>query len=225
MLRRISLLVVLLVGVAQSRGAEPAPVLLETLGRTRVKDKAGQWIVTYKPLRWNAAETAVILCDMWDDHYCQNAARRVAEMAPVMNEVVKQCRDRGMLIIHCPSGCMDVYKDTAGRKLAQQAPVVPPKVPLKNWCHLDPEREAPLPIDVTEPCDDEKPREKKRFYSKQIDSLEIKPGDAITDSAEAYYLMRQKKIKNVIVMGVHTNMCVLGRPFGIRQLVYQGLNV
>jgi type 1 glutamine amidotransferase len=26
-------------------------------------------------------------------------------------------------------------------------------------------------------------------------------------------------------MGVHTNMCVLGRPFSIRQLVYQGLNV
>jgi type 1 glutamine amidotransferase len=26
-------------------------------------------------------------------------------------------------------------------------------------------------------------------------------------------------------MGVHTNMCVLGRPFSIRQLVYQGMNV
>jgi type 1 glutamine amidotransferase len=29
----------------------------------------------------------------------------------------------------------------------------------------------------------------------------------------------------VIVMGVHTNMCVLGRPFSIRQMVYQGKNV
>ena len=50
-------------------------------------------------------------------------------------------------------------------------------------------------------------------------------GDAITDSAEGYYLMRQRGIENVIIMGVHTNMCVLGRPFGIRQLVRQGLNV
>jgi len=50
-------------------------------------------------------------------------------------------------------------------------------------------------------------------------------GDAITDSAEAYYLMRQRGIKNLIVMGVHTNMCVLGRPFSIRQMVYQGMNV
>ena len=37
--------------------------------------------------------------------------------------------------------------------------------------------------------------------------------------------MKQRGIKNVIVMGVHTNMCVLGRPFSIRRMVYQGQNV
>jgi hypothetical protein len=55
--------------------------------------------------------------------------------------------------------------------------------------------------------------------------LEIQAPDAITDSAEALYLMKQRGITNVIIMGVHVNMCVLGRPFGIRQLVYQGFNV
>ena len=45
------------------------------------------------------------------------------------------------------------------------------------------------------------------------------------DSGEAYYLIRQRGIKNVIVMGVHTNMCVLSRPFSIRQMVYQGQNI
>ena len=60
---------------------------------------------------------------------------------------------------------------------------------------------------------------------RQIADIEIHDQDAITDSAEAYYLMYQKEITNVIVMGVHTNMCVLGRPFSIRQMVYQGQNV
>ena len=32
-------------------------------------------------------------------------------------------------------------------------------------------------------------------------------------------------LDNVIVMGVHANMCVLGRPFSIRQMVAQGKNV
>ena len=50
-------------------------------------------------------------------------------------------------------------------------------------------------------------------------------GDAITDSAEAFYLMRQRGLTNVLVMGVHENMCVLGRPFAIRQMVAQGQNV
>ena len=37
--------------------------------------------------------------------------------------------------------------------------------------------------------------------------------------------MKQRGIDNVMVMGVHTNMCVLGRPFSIRQLTYQDQNV
>ena len=111
--------------------------------------------------------------------------------------------------------------------LAQAAPKVEPKVPLQGWCGLNARCEGPqLPIDDSDggcPC---QPKCKSgRAWGRQIDTLEIKPGDAITDSAEAYYLMRQRGIENVIIMGVHTNMCVLGRPFGIRQLVGQGLNV
>ena len=37
--------------------------------------------------------------------------------------------------------------------------------------------------------------------------------------------MRQRGITNVIVMGVHINMCVLGRPFGLRQMAKNGKNV
>ncbi len=37
--------------------------------------------------------------------------------------------------------------------------------------------------------------------------------------------LQQRGIENVIVMGVHLNMCVLGRPFSIRQMVNQGKNV
>jgi type 1 glutamine amidotransferase len=37
--------------------------------------------------------------------------------------------------------------------------------------------------------------------------------------------MQQRGIDNVIVLGVHLNMCVLGRPFSIRQMVSQGKNV
>ena len=195
--------------------------------RTRVGtgEGSGGFHALTETVRWQPETTAIVICDMWDDHYCRAAARRVTEMAPRMNEVIGAARKLGVLIIHCPSGCMDKYADTPGRKLAAQAPKVTTETPLKSWCHLDTNRETELPIDVSEPCDDEKPRDRVRFYSRQIDTLEIHDEDAITDSAEAYYLMRQRGIQNMILMGVHTNMCVLGRPFGIRQMVYQGQNV
>ncbi len=30
--------------------------------------------------KWNAQKTALFICDMWDDHWCKRAARRVAEL-------------------------------------------------------------------------------------------------------------------------------------------------
>ena len=62
-------------------------------------------------------------------------------------------------------------------------------------------------------------------WSRQIATLEIKAGDAITDSIEAYYLMRHRGITNVLIMGVHENMCVLNRAFAIKQMVKLGQNV
>lgn len=147
-------------------------------------------------------------------------------MAPRMNEVLHAARRLGALIIHCPSDTMDFYKDHPGRALAKAAPKVTTKVPLENWCSLKPDVEAPLPIDDSDGgCDGCPECPSFKAWTRQHPALEILPGDAITDSAEAYYLMRERGITNVVVMGVHVNMCVLGRPFSIRQMIRQGQNV
>jgi len=201
-------------------------LLLHQRSQVETSSGSGRYHVLTKEAVWDARKTAVVVCDMWDKHWCPTATARVGEMAPRMNEVLKAARAKGALIIHCPSETMTFYKDTPQRKLAQQAPKVEPKVPLQNSCRFDPKREPPLPIDDTRGGCDCNPSPKSfKAWSRQIDTLEIKDDDAITDNAEAYYLIRQRGITNVIVMGVHTNMCVLGRPFAIRQLVYQDLNV
>jgi len=196
--------------------------------RSRVPATAGtnEWQTIARTTEWDARHSAIVICDMWDKHWCPDATERVTEMAPRMNEVVKAARAKGVFIIHCPSDTMKFYQDHPGRKLAQSAPKVETKVPLKGWCSLNGEKEPPLPIDDSDEgcdgCPDCKPN---RAWSRQHPVLEIADGDAITDSAEAFYLMRQRGITNVIVMGVHVNMCVLGRPFSIRQMVAQGQNV
>src|SRR3954470_9443738 len=57
------------------------------------------------------AKSAVVVCDMWDDHWCKSAAARCAELAKQTEPVLKACRDAGMTIVHCPSDTMAFYKD------------------------------------------------------------------------------------------------------------------
>jgi nicotinamidase-related amidase len=177
-------------------------------------------------LTWDPKKTALIICDMWDRHWCEGAASRVAEMAPRMNEVIKELRSQGVLIIHAPSATLEFYKDHPGRQLVQNASPIELELPLPSWVHFDSTKEGPFPIDDSDGgCDCEPRCQNGRPWSRQIETLEIMNGDAITDSAEAVFLMKERQIENVMIMGVHTNMCVLGRPFGIRQLVNQGMNV
>lgn len=191
------------------------------------KEENGSVKVVERPAEWKAAETAIIICDMWDDHYCKCAAQRVGVMAPRMNAVITAARDHGVMIIHAPSGTVDMYADTPGRQRMRQAKPAKPPVPLMAWCHLDPEKEPPLPVDTSKSaCDDAVPGAVVRKFSRQHPGIDISGFDGVSDSGqEIYNFLVQEGIKNVAIMGVHTNMCVLGRPFGIRQLTRLGFNV
>ena len=176
-----------------------------------------------------AARSAVIICDMWDAHHCVSAARRVAEMAPRMNAVVAGVREQGALIIHAPAGCMDFYRDTPARLRAVEAPWADAHVPI-DWNEWDAEEAAAMPRTLTAPgpcsCDGPLPcgvGEPPYPWTRQISTIEVRDDDAVSDDGqEVFNLLEQRRITDVIVMGVHTNICVLGRPYGIRQLVRLG---
>lgn len=186
-------------------------------------------------VEWKASETCLIICDMWDDHWCKSAARRVAEMAGPLNEVVQAARAKGIFIIHAPSSVTAFYKDTPQRKLALAAPFSQPPIALSTaprwgtaWCWTDGRREGVLPIDDSDmgcSCSGEK-CPIREAWTRQIATIEMADGDALTDNGqETWNLLAARKIENVILCGVHLNMCVLGRPFGIRQMTYLKKNV
>ena len=102
--------------VAAIAGVRPDDPPWEPLvlhARTRVQE-SGRYEVKDEVLRWDPAQTAIIICDMWNQHWCQGATRRVGELAPAMNRTIAAARARGVLIIHAPSSCMDAYKDHPG---------------------------------------------------------------------------------------------------------------
>ncbi len=161
------------------------------------------------------AKTAIVVCDMWDDHWCQSASKRCAELAKTAEPVLKACRDKGMTIIHCPSDTMAFYKDHPARtRVAKVKKAEPPKAKdLPN---------PPLPVDDSDGgCDDEKPAKQHRAWTRQHATITIdEKKDYITDNGtEVYSIMKEKGITTLFVMGVHTNMCVLNRSFAIKQMV------
>ena len=212
--------------------------------RVEVKDAVNgdRFETRTTPVLWAPTQTAIIVCDVWDAHHCLNAVRRLEEMLPRMNQVLEKARSQGVFIIHAPSSCMDAYKDTPGRKLALAAPKaknLPADIGV--WCHKIPaEERGKYPIDQTDGGEDDDPQEHadwhaklakmgrnpKAPWKKQHDGIKIHDQDAISDSGvEIWNLLENRGINNVILLGVHTNMCVLGRPFGLRRMAKNGKDV
>ena len=186
----------------------------------------GAYIMVNEIQEWKCSETAIIICDMWDRHWCRGATKRVAEMAPSMNRVVSLAREKGVLIVHAPSDCMDYYEDHPARKLGKRYRHRSVEKKLGDG-FLDSEAGADWPFEISGGgCDDKPQCETGKAWTKQIESIEIMEGDAITDSGiEAGSLFIKRGIRNVILVGVHTNMCVIGRSFGLRNMRRLGMNV
>ena len=200
--------------------AEPANGTLALPLRTRVETfkGSGLWdeVVVRKELP--SRETAIVICDMWDKHWCDSATRRCEELAKKMDPVLSAARAKGVLIIHAPSDTMDFYKDAPQRRRAVETPRVQPPKPLSLT-------EPALPIDDSDGgCDDATPHKSYKAWTRQSPLLHIADNDYITDNGgEVYNILQKYGIKNLLVMGVHTNMCVLGRTFAIRQMTKWGV--
>jgi nicotinamidase-related amidase len=197
-------------------GATNSDRVLRLPLRSRVEafKGSGVWEEVHFERELPVAETALLICDMWDNHWCTGAARRVGELVKVMAPVIDKARVGGVQIIHAPSEVMDFYKDYPQR----QRMLALPKVALPVECNLT---DPPLPVENG--CDTSADKFFKA-WSREHAGLRIGPDDVISDQGtEIYALLRQKGIGNLLVMGVHTNVCVLKRSFAIRQMSKWGI--
>lgn len=229
-MRTLSLLAVCLmlsVTVSLAGGSEPGD-LIEVSIQKRIPAELdeGAYIMVNEIQEWQSQKTAIIICDMWDKHWCTGATNRVAEMAPLMNDIISIARERGVLIVHAPSDCMDYYSDHPARKLGKKYRSRKVERMLGDGL-LESEKGAEWPFEISGGgCDDEPQCEIGKAWTKQIGTIEIMDGDVITDSGiEAGSIFMKRGIRNVILVGVHTNMCVIGRSFGLRNMVRLGMNV
>jgi len=186
--------------------------------RSRVSGENGERRVQTVRKVIPATETALLICDMWDSHWCRSAARRCDALAMKMAPVVEAARARGVRIIHAPSDCMEHYGDAPARqRMADAPPLDVPDVPVGDF--------PPLPIDDSDGgCDDEPQCETHIAWTQQHSALRVADEDVISESGpEVYRFLRHHGITTLLLAGVHTNMCILHRTFGIRQMTRWGI--
>lgn len=198
------------------------PLRLDLYTQRLATDAGGHatWVEETTERVVDADRVAVVICDMWDNHWSRGAAERVDAMVERMDTVVARCRAAGMTIIHAPSDTLDFYAGTSARRRALAVPVVPPPADLP---HDDP----PLPIDDSDEGSDTGEAAPYHAWSRQHPGLHIdETRDFVTDKGhQVYSVLRARGIEQVLIMGVHTNMCILNRSFGIKQLVRWGVPV
>lgn len=218
------------------------PFKLQLRKRAETKEGSGHFHPHVVPATFAGDRTAVIVCDMWDLHHCLNATKRGAELAPRMDKVLQEARSRGAIVIHAPSSCVGHYKDHPARQRAVETPRVKTPEGIGQWCHQIPsEEKGEYPIDQSDGGEDDDPEEHRKWaeelkakglnprapWTRQTELLTIDPQrDFISDNGEEIWsILAANDVENVILVGVHTNMCVLGRPFGLRQMAKNGKRV
>ncbi|MBV8817876.1 MAG: hypothetical protein JO022_05935, partial [Acidobacteriaceae bacterium] len=118
--------------------------------------------------------TALVICDMWDKHWCSGANRRVGLLVKEMEPVIEKARAAGIQIVHAPSDTMDFYKDYPQR----QAMLLVPKIELPPARDIP---DPPLPIDdKSGGCDTHE--QSYKDWTREHPGLSIAPQDRISDN-------------------------------------------
>jgi nicotinamidase-related amidase len=177
------------------------------------------WQVEREELTIPAHRLAVVVCDMWDRHWSTGASLRVDLLAPEIDRFCRRLRDAGALIVHAPSGTIGTYRDSPARlRIAGYGPAPDPRPVATPPMPMEPANGG---SDTDEPLPPDTP-----VWSRQHPAIDIDNElDVITDDGgELVAYLRAQYRDTVLMTGVHANMCILRRSFGLVALVGHGLS-
>jgi nicotinamidase-related amidase len=181
------------------------------------------WRIRDERLSLAARRITVVVCDMWDRNWSRAANERAEPLARRIDAFLEAVRAAGMTVIHAPSETVDVYAGTPARERILRVP----RVPLPDSRH---HADPPLPIDDSDGGSDSNlggERVHTAVWTRQTDLIRIdQDRDCVSDSGvEIHGYMVANGIRTVLLCGVHANMCVMNRSFGIRNFASRGIDV
>lgn len=158
----------------------------------------------------------VIAVDVWNFHWCKTATMRVDAFVPRMNKALDAARALGMTVMLCPSDVVDNYVGYPQREAIFALPKVTvpsvvnvtcPPVPDAGGCACGRER-----------CGG------NYGWDGMHPGLRIAAADLMPDTqAEVYAICQKFGLTHLIYVGFHTQVCLLGKPMGLKAMKSAGL--
>jgi len=169
--------------------------------------------------QFDPKKTAVVIVDPWNYHWCMTACQRVGAMVPRWNKALACARKLGMQVFWAPSDVVGTYSGYPQRERALAVERIDvPKVRDLSAAKFT----ATVGRCMCGPgfnchCN--------YGHDAMNGDLVLADEDLIvSDTQEVYSLLKQRGIGSVIYMGLHTNMCLFGKPGALRWLHEAGLH-
>ena len=162
-------------------------------------------------------QTALLICDVFNNHWCKSQTKIYDAIAQRIGRVVTEFHQKGMLVVHCPSECMDVAASQFQRMLEyfqyplpehkKDVPAPDPPITSKFQCMCTPFCEMQFTWSREHPC------------------IPLAEQDIICDQGAPICSYLQKHgITTLFYAGFSLNMCMLHRTFGIPQMLRWGMD-
>jgi len=166
----------------------------------------------------DAKKVAIIVMDTWDYHWCRSWRNRAASLIPRMNKTLEGARKLGITILFSPTNAMRDMHNTRQRKATLQLPFhqIPESLNLLE------EGASPFLSGNCE-CGYGHACFVTHNVNNQHPQLVMSDEDFIAVTLqEAYNVLAEKGITHVILAGFATNVCVWGKPAGLKNLLNAG---
>ncbi len=158
----------------------------------------------------------VIAVDVWNFHWCKTATMRVDAFVPRMNKALEAARALGMMVMLCPSDVVDNYVGYPQR----EAVFALSKLPVPNVVNVT----CP-PVPDAGGCACGRERCGGNYgWDGMHPALRIGEADLMPDTqAEVYAICQKYGLTHLIYVGFHTQVCLLGKPMGLKAMKSAGL--
>ncbi len=191
----------------------PASAALELTLQTRDPDSGK---VAHVTERIDPARVGVIAVDVWNFHWCKTATMRVDAIVPRLNQALEAARTLGMTVMLCPSDVVDNYVGYPQRQSVLALPEMPVPALVDVTC--------PVPPDAGGCACGREKCAVNYGWDAMHPGLRIGESDLMPDTqSEVFAICQQRGLTYLIYVGFHTQVCLLGKPMGLKAMKSAGL--